>query len=431
MDPSGAGAANLTVNLKKGPETVLMSAETDAAGRFRFDAVPEGSYLLDVEHEGFAPSVTPLQVRNRPPAPFTIKLTLASLVSEVTVNGDAPAIVSTDIAENKDSVSVDQNLLEQVPIFDQDYVTAISAFLDSGSIGTSGPQLVVNGVQVTTLAVSASAIQQVTINQNPYSADMARPGRGSIEITTKDPTAKYHGTLNFIFRDAAFNARDPFALVRGPEQRRIWEGALTGPIGHSKKTSFVLSGHRQEEDLISIVSAVGITGPIQENVSSPKRDTQLSAQVYHQFSEKHTIFGQYNEWDYPSLNQGVGGLVLPEAGTNLNQWEREWVYGDRWAPSSNWLSQFQVLVGWEHHSTASVTNAPLVIVHDEFTSGGAQQNILNTERHFQLSEMMSWSQRKTFCEIRRSAPRLQLSRHLQSQQLGRHVPFQESCRLPK
>jgi Carboxypeptidase regulatory-like domain/TonB dependent receptor len=399
FDPSGAGVANVTVSLKQGADTVVASVETDTAGRFRFDAVAEGSYFIVAEHEGFAPSVTPLQVRNRPPAPLTIKLALASLVSEVTVNGDAPVIVSTDIAENKDSVSLDQNLLEQVPIFDQDYVTAISAFLDSGSIGTSGPQLVVNGVQVTTLAVSASAIQQVTINQNPYTADMARPGRGSIEITTKDPTTKYHGTFNFIFRDAVFNGRDPFALVRGPEQRRIWEGALTGPIWQSKKTSFVLSGHRQEEDLVSIVSAVGVSGPIQENVLSPKRDTQLSTQVYHQFSEKRTIFGQYNEWDYPSKNQGVGGFVLPEAGTNLDQWEREWVYGDRWAPSSNWLSQFQLLIGWEHHSTVSVTNAPQIVVQHEFTGGGAQQNILNTEKHFQLSELVSWSRGKHFVKF--------------------------------
>ena len=150
--------------------------------------LPKAITCIEVQHEGFAASVTPLQVRNRPPAPLTINLALAGLVSEVTVNGDAPAMVSTDIAENKDAVSADQNLLEHVPVFDQDYVAAMSVFLDSGSIGTSGPQLIVNGVQVTTLAVSSSAIQEVRINQNPYSADMARPGRGSIEIITKDPT---------------------------------------------------------------------------------------------------------------------------------------------------------------------------------------------------------------------------------------------------
>ena len=223
---------------------------------------------------------------------------------------------------------------------------------------------------------------------------MARPGRGSIEIITKDPTTKYHGTLNFIFRDAVFNARDPFAATRAPEQRRIWEGDLTGPIWHSKKTSFLLSGHRQEEDLDSIVFAQGLSGPIQENVASPKRDTQLSTHVEHQFSATHTIFGQYNEWDYPSRNQGVGGFILPEAGTNLNQWEREWVLGDRWMPSPKWVNQFQLLVGWEHHDTVSVSSAPKIVVQDAFASGGAQSSLRQTEKHVQISEMMSWSSGK-------------------------------------
>jgi hypothetical protein len=399
FDPSGVGVASVTVSLKQGADKVLASAETNSFGQFRFDAVAEGNYSVAVQREGFAPSVTPLQVRKRSPEPLTIKLVLASLVSEVTVSGGAPMLVSTDIAENKDSVSMNQELLEQMPVLDQDYIAAISAFLDSGSIGTSGPQLVVNGVPMTTLAISSSAIQQVRINRNPYSADMARPGRGSIEIITKDSTTQYHGTFNFIFRDAAFNARNPFALVRGPEQHRVWEGMLDGPIWHTKKTTFLLSGYRQEEDFDSIVSALGLSGPIQENVPSFKRDTLLSTHVEHQFSEKHTIFGQYNESDYTSPNQGVGGLVLPEAATNQNGWEREWVFGERWAPTPNWLSQFQLLIGWEHDSTDSVTNAPKTIVQGAFTGGGAQQNIVNTEQYVQLNETASWSRGKHFVKF--------------------------------
>jgi len=404
LDPSGAGASGAVVTLKQSADKSLDSTVTDDTGRFRFAAVPDGSYIIDVQHQGFAPSLTPLRIRARAPAPLVITLALAGLVSEVTVNESELAQLSTEVSENHDSVAVDQNLLQTMPVFDQDYVTAISAFLDAGSIGTSGAQLIVNGVAVTTLAVSSSAIQEVRINQNPYSADMARPGRGSIEIITKDPTPQYHGTINFTFRDAIFNARDPFAATRAPEQRRIWEGAMTGPVGGSKTTSFLLSGHRQEEDLDSIVYANGPTGLIQENVASPKRDTQLSTHIEHRFSSKHTIFGQYNEWDYPSYNQGVGGFVLPEAATNQNQWEREWVYGDRWAPSPKWLSQFQFLVGWEHHETVSVTSAPKIIVQDAFTSGGAQVNLVQTEKHVQANEMISWSSGKHFVKFGLNIP---------------------------
>jgi carboxypeptidase family protein len=402
FDPSGAEVPDATVTLKRGPKE-LSSVKTDASGRFRFEGIPQGNYSIEILQEGFQPSLTPVQVQEKPPAALTITLSLAQLVSQVSVTAGAVQ-VSTDTAENRDSVNADQNLLENVPIFDQDYVAAMSAFLDAGSLGTNGAQLIINGVEVTSATITASAIQQVRINQNPYSAEFARPGRGNIEIITKEATSDYHGTLNFIFRDSVINARDPFALVRAPEQRRIIEGAISGPVGHSKTTSFLLSGHRQEEDLQSIVFAEGLSGPIRENVASPKRDTLISLHIGHQFSTNHSAYWQYNEWEYPSFNQGVGNFVLPEAGTNSDQWEREWIFNDRLTLSPKWLLQSQILIGWEHHATTSVTDAPKIVVQDSFTSGGAQIDLVNTERHATLNEVASWSSGKHFVKFGLNVP---------------------------
>ena len=408
VDPRRAAVTDATVTLKQEPNATQAPVKTDAAGRFRFDGVGDGSYSIEVEHEGFAQSVTPLQVRGRAPATLTIKLSLPSVVTKVTVVGDEAAQVSTDISENLDTASVDQNLLEKVPVFDQDYVAAMSAFLDAGAIGTSGIQTIVNGVEVSSVTVSASAVQEVRINQNPYSAEYSRPGRGGLEIITKEAAADYHGTFNFIFRDSVLNARDPFALVRAPEQRRIFEGAFGGPISHGKNWSFMLSGHRQEEDLQSIVFAQDLSGPIQESVPSPKRDTLLTFHVGHQFSENHVAYWQYTEWHYPSSNQGVGGFVLPEAATNSNQWEREWVFNDRLTISPHLLFQFQVLAGWEHHGTTSVNPAQKIIVQDAFTSGGAQMDLLGIEHTVQLSAVVSWTHARHLVKFGLNVPDLSL-----------------------
>jgi hypothetical protein len=402
FDPSGASVPSATVALKRGA-SLFSSVKTDASGRFRFEAIPQGNYSIEIQQEGFGPSLTAVQVQDKPLAPLTITLSLAQLVSQVSVTTGAVR-VSTDTAENRDSPNADQTLLQNVPVFDQDYIAAMSVFLDAGSLGTDGPQLIINGVEVTSATVTASAIQQVRINQNPYSAEFARPGRGNIEIITKEATSEYHGTLNFIFRDSLMNARDPFALVRAPEQRRIVEGAVSGPVGHSKTTSFILSGHRQEEDLQSIVFAEGLSGPIRENVASPKRDSLISLHIGHQFSSNHTAYWQYNEWEYPSFNQGVGNFVLPEAGTNSDQWEREWIFSDRLTLSPKWLIQSQILIGWEHHASSSVSDAPKIVVQDSFTSGGAQVDLVNTERHAQLNEVASWSSGRHLVKFGLSVP---------------------------
>jgi hypothetical protein len=57
-----------------------------------------------------------------------------------------------------------------------------SRLLDPGSVGTGGVSLVVDGMQVSNLGVSASAIKEIKINQEPYSAEFQRPGRGRIEV---------------------------------------------------------------------------------------------------------------------------------------------------------------------------------------------------------------------------------------------------------
>jgi hypothetical protein len=406
VDQRRAPVTDATVTLHQEPNATEEPVKTDAAGRFHFEGVADGGYSVEVEHEGFARSVTPLQVSGKTPAPLTIKLSLSSVVTKVTVIGEEPAQVSTDISENLDTASVDQNLLEKVPVFDQDYVTAMSAFLDAGAIGTNGVQTIVNGVEVTSVTVSASAVQEVRINQNPYSAEYARPGRGGIEIITKEAGSDYHGTFNFIFRDSVLNARDPFALVRAPEQRRIFEGAVGGPIGHSKSWSFMLSGHRQEEDLQSIVFAQGLSGPIQESVPSPKRDTLVTLHIGHEFSENHAAYWQYTEWDYPSWNQGVGGFVLPEAATNSNQWEREWTFNDRLTISPHLLFQFQIQAGWEHHGTTSVNSAQKIVVQDAFTSGGAQTDVFGVERNLQLSAVASWTHAKHLVKFGINVPDL-------------------------
>src|SRR5205807_4425478 len=142
---------------------------------------------------------------------------------------------------------------------------------------------------VPNLGVSPSAIKEIKINQDPYSAEFARPGRGRIEVTTKPGSPEYHGTFNFIFRDAHLNARDPFALTRPPEQRRIFEGSLTGPLGRSKKTSFLISANREEEDAQATVFALGPSGEIRETVPTPQRNTELGGSLNHQVGHNQLI----------------------------------------------------------------------------------------------------------------------------------------------
>jgi hypothetical protein len=278
QDQAGAAIVGARVELGGASTTGLQSTTTDQSGRFEFKRIASGVYRLQISSPGFESTKLDVTVESQSPAPLHVVLAIASLRQETTVISE-PATISTEASDNKDSVAVSEQSLSNLPVFDQDYIGAMSRFLDPGSVGTNGVSLVVNGMEVNNLGVSPSAIKEIKINQDPYSVEYQRPGRGRIEVTTKPGSPEYHGTFNFIFRDAHLNARDPFAVTRPPEQRRIYEGFLSGPIKHSKKTSFLFSVSRKEEDLQSVVVAEGLAGSIRANVPAPSRTLQLSGQV--------------------------------------------------------------------------------------------------------------------------------------------------------
>ena len=199
-------------------------------------------------------------------------------------------LTSTDA--NSDSSTLSDQDLKALPIFDNDYVTAMSAFLDSNVTATGGSGLMVDGVEANRATVSASAVQEVRINQDPYSAHYYYPGRGQMEIITKSAADHYHGQFNFFFRDSALNAQNALAPSKPFEQRRIYEGHVTGPIPHAQKSSFLVSFNRAEEDLDSVVSATlaptaaDPTGAFKANVPAPTRDTEFSIRAAHQFGDR-------------------------------------------------------------------------------------------------------------------------------------------------
>jgi Carboxypeptidase regulatory-like domain/TonB dependent receptor len=389
QDQTGAVLQNATVELVAASGAV-QSTTTDAVGGFRFDDVAAGQYELRTSFEGFKPAAVRVRVGARAPAPQKLVLRLANVKQEITVSNAAAQVDATS-SNNLDAVAVDQQMLESLPVFDQDYIATLSRFLDSGSLGSGGATVVVNGMEVSALRVSASAVQQIKINQDPYSAEYARPGRGRIEILTKPGGQEYQGEANVILRDAALDARNAFASTKPPERKHIVEGVFGGPVGKSGKTSFLLSGNDERDDQQAVVFALGLTGVIQDIAPHADRQALLSASLTHQVSDKTTISIRPS-YEYESQqNRGVGGTTLASAGTNFEHREEQVTYTQQTVFRPTLLNQFQVLVGHEREPTTSLSPARGIVVAGAFTGGGGQADLLRTETHMQLTESLAWT----------------------------------------
>lgn len=394
LDPSNAAIPGAHITLT-GKGQAAAETDSDNTGGFTFSGVAYGDYKIKASHEGFSDSVVSLSVRSANLLPVKIVLPVYAEAQVISVQaGDAATQVNTEIAENKSANTVDRAALDRVPVFDQDYVTTLTRFLDDSAIGTNGVALVVNGVEANGPGVTASAVQEVRINQNPYSVMFSRPGRARLEITTKTGTPKVHGTVNFLFRDAVFDATNAFAPVKPTDQRRYYEGSLTGPVGHGSKTTFLLSLQQDQEDQAAIVFAQGVQGVINETVPNPNRHFFGSGRIFHDLANGDQFWIGYSYERETIKNQGVGGTVLPEAGTNYKTQEHEINVSYRHLFSPHWLNQLRFLVGQNDTPVTSVSPAAGVVVSGAFTGGGAQADSRRTEVHFDGTDIVSFANGK-------------------------------------
>ena len=318
-DPSGAIVPNAEVDLVDGSGTVTATLHSDGEGNFQLIAPALGDYTLVVSEAGFDTVKTVVKLAPQTVPMLHIVLPISTMATTINVNaGNSVDLTAPDANSDTSVMSADD--LKSLPIFDNDYSTAMSAFMDSGAEGTGGAGLLVDGVESNRATVSASAVQEVRINQDPYSAQYYWPGRGQMEIITRSAADHYHGQFNFLFRDSDLNAQNALAATKPFEQRRVYEGHVTGPILHSKNSGFLVSFNRAEEDLDAVVlatfapTAVNPTGLFQNNVPAPTRDTEFSTRASHQFGDKHSAYAQYSYQDWNAQNQGVGGQTLAASG---------------------------------------------------------------------------------------------------------------------
>jgi hypothetical protein len=403
LDPSGAAISHAHVSVLRSDGKTVAQGITDDSGGFRFPALPSGNYTLQFQAEGFRDAQLQIDSSSRRLAPLRVVLQVAAANENITVaTGVSAPLVSIETSENQNANTIDRNALDRMPVFDHDYITTMSRFLDDNATGTNGITLVVNGIEANGPGVTASAVQEVRINQNPYSARFSRPGRARLEIITKGGTPNYHGTLNFMFRDSVFDARNAFALVKPPESRQYYEGSLTGPLGKSKRTSFLISLDEDLQDQQAIVDetallaaeAVNGGAAIPQTVPNPTHHFFGSGRIFHDLANGDQFWIGYSYEHRSVKNQGVGGTVLPSAATNAPFLEHEINVSYRHQFSPHWLHQTRFLVGHFDTSVQSVSPSPQIVVSGLFTMGGAQADSRRTEYHFDGTDFATYASGK-------------------------------------
>ena len=404
LDPSNAAIVGARVTLHGGNFENEPSTATDLTGHFQFSGVPPGSYEVEVQREGFKTLISRVKVGSHSSAPLRIVLPLAELHEEVTAT-NSQGQLSRDASENADVITLDSLTLDSLPTIDNDVVRAVTEMLGPG--GSGGAVLIVDGVMASEAGVPASAIQEVRINQNPYSAEYSVPGKNRIEITTKNGSSDFHGSLETSFRDYRLDARNAFADTRPPERLLLFDGYLSGPLGKSKKTTFQVSASQKQDDRQAIVYAEVRSGTFIQNFANPQRSTYFFGGINRQISKGNNLAIRYSFFDWSDNGNGVGGVNLPEAASNESATRHYLYVSDRTVITPKLINEFSVRATTSESLTASVLQGqPRIVVLDGFVGGSGQTNYNELHNYLQLNETLSWSHGKHLIKAGANLPEL-------------------------
>lgn len=412
-DSTGAalpGATVTVLHVDTGQTRVLV---TDAAGRYRAQALDPGKYEVTVELQGFRgtryPSLT-LAVGQE--SIVNAELTIGGINEQVTVTGDATLV---NVRQSSVASLVDQKQIRELPLNGRDFsqLTLLQpGVISSPSTGRQvdrgmGTQVSIAGARPNQISyqldgtdvnfqgngspgsaagglLGVETVREFQVLVNNYSAEYGRSTGGIVTAVTRSGTNEFRATGFEFNRNSRFDSKtyfDPPDADIPPLSRNQFGGYLSGPIVKDRMFVFgSYEGLRQDRGLTTIArvpsratrsradispatrpyllffpepngpeSADG-TGLYTSQVVEPTKEDYFVAKVDQVLGSGHSVSARVS-WDKASVTQSQ---QLPLFGVQTGTDARFFVGEDKWIIRSNVLNT--VKVAWNRAYESTITS---------------------------------------------------------------------------
>ncbi len=371
----------------RSPRISERSLQTDERGRAEFRRLSIGEYSVIVTAFGFKEHRSDrVQLADQRATVHEVILDIAPIESEVDVGADDVSSPETAGA----AIVMNEREIQNLPDDQTELERAIRAL--GATVGDDLP-ITVDGIQGGQIPPKA-AIQQIRVNNNVYSAQFDNPFGGGIEIFTRSTADRIRGWVNYSFADSAFNASDPFLGRKVPFRSHSFFGSLTGPLLSKKATFFVNVGF-SDSATSSPVNAIILNSniePVEFKVAhpAPTRSESLNFVINADPNKKHKLYLSFGYSGSQSSGQNVGGFSLPSRENNSRFANHIVQFSDTFLVNPNVVSQTKAFFNWSRNKSFGGTDAFALNVSDAFFGGGSQQNSLNTNARFDVSNDTTW-----------------------------------------
>jgi hypothetical protein len=390
LDPTGAVVPNAAVALIHG--ATILHTQSGSRGQYAFHNLAPGTYTISVNAPGFAPLSLPIvNLAAGQSKHLNLSLAIAIAQQQVTVSGETGPSVSTSPTSNTNSIVLKGKALNALSSDPDELANELQA-LAGPSAGPSGGQIYIDGFTGGQLPPK-SAIREIRINRDPFSAQYDRLGYGRIEILTKPGTDKFHGRVFAMGNDNAFNTLNPFVSTVPTYHSYMFDGTLSGPI--SKHASFFFTAQQrnnQNDNIYTARTAVldpttntYVEGTEAGGLFSPATHTEISPRVDLQLGQNNTLTLRYQFFRRNESNNLGGSTSLPSQASSMDSIEHTLQFDDTQIVSPHLVNEtrFEYRRGISTETPAST--APSFGVPSFFSGGGdATQQSSEHDDHFEL-----------------------------------------------
>jgi len=359
--------------------------KTDSRGQFRISNLSPGTYHLVVTAEGFAPyresglvlesgvGGTLRVSKNGTALDLPLTITLSVMIREELEVSEGG--VSIEPGSNLSALVIKGEELEALPEDPEELLRVLQEMA-----GPGGAQIYVDMFRESGRLPPRSAIREIRINQNLFTAEFREPGRGRIEIITRAGTDMFRAGGYMNFNDESLNARNAFAPVRAPYQMRIYGGNLSGPIIRNR-ASFFADIRRQDLDENETVYATVLDPttlaptPFSTVVLTPRRSNDYNVRTEWELNKTHRMGVGYRFSNNTRKNEGVGGFNLPEYATTGESRQHTLRFSLTSFVKQRMVNEARLQLDRQQSGSRAVSDRPAIQVLDAFTGGGNQGSL--------------------------------------------------------
>jgi Carboxypeptidase regulatory-like domain len=385
IDPSAAAVVGASI-IATAADGTSLAATTNRDGVFELKGVAPGTYTVEVIAKDFALYKNDaVQVAAGQIQQLNVTLTIEAEQQQVTVTDQAGA-VDVSPTNNAGAIVINGAALDALPDDPDELQTDLTA-LAGPSAGPNGGQFYIDGFTAGQLPPK-SAIREIRINQNPFSAQYDKVGYGRIEIFTKPGTDKWHGGFSVNGNDSALNTRNPFfnsSEASGTPYPGYYSVQYSGNIGGplSKKASFFFTEDIRDIHDLGIVNAQMVNPttfavtPFSAAVPNPRTRYNIGPRLDYALTKNNTLTVRYQYYRDSETNEGVSGFALPSQGYNSLSTEQTLQVGDTQIFGTKVVNETRFQYLRDESTQTPQSDAPTVIVPLAFTGGGYSGGLIN------------------------------------------------------